>query len=1135
MAAKKLLTLTLISIILLPLFTFSQELELSLLWRTNQKTFLESAATVADINNDGRDEVIIAGREELIALQKQGKELWRWDTRKRFITYPAVLKRDGQSALIYAADNSGLITCLDGKEGKITWQAELNDAAEWSASAVSDLDGDGIAEVIQTDIKGTVWVFNALTGIIKQQTKVNGKPASPALGDLDGDGKEEIVVITNEGILYAISGDGEILWERKIGGFSETWATSSPVIFAASDGKSYVAAASSSGEFYCLNGAGDIQWQHKVRGPVASTISVGDFDQNGTADIFLITQLGVIYRYDESGAVLWDIDMQGRSLAPGAIIDVNNDGKLEYVLSTQQGNFLALNNEGDIIFNHQFNTRTINVTPAFGDVARGTNDLEVVLTGGEAGESLCFGTPALKDSKKQWISYRGNHQNKGSWFGLAQSDNLRMIPQNLVWNKLFTVENIQFNVYNPTPGKEPLKATATCIRPDGSKLMGVSRIIGKKGLLKLPVTFDVPGDYKLSWTLNSSKGDLLFSDSRNITMQPFKNDRALVQQTIKELDVSANEIEKILPLSAKALRRQMIEIKTKSDALEPKQDGLPLSSGKGAVETLEATTEIVENAKRAMKISNAVNKAAALGIGTSIIAFEGDKWENRDVDKQLPKVVSNPVKISHVTLPGEHQPVPIMLFNITDQLLNVRVQINNTNNGIEVKPLRSVSTPTSMGNNSWDALPEMDESGVISIPALSSREVWLDIEIGDVQPGIHNLDILFYALNGATVVNAPNNPHAVPAPETKVELSLDILPFNMVPPGDFRLCTWSPSEGIVVDDLLAHGNNVFIVPTGNFQYNAKGELENIDFSKLDTILRQFADNDVFLLVYGFPEIKGEFGGASFKNDLKFYLDTLVNYMKNKGIDTDHFSLYSIDEPGGHGWDSVNKLVAYGEMVHEINDEIMIYMDGGGELPMFEAMAKVVDVWVTPFDWLQEEIPEMDVVRNNGKNLWSYNCTYSTSRPVGPNTKNINILYEYRTAALQAFSQGANGIGFWCYNAGRENPWMRIKNEYNLIYPGRTKPVTSRRWEAVREGIEDYRILAALQDYLENTNESSSNKEIRNKINHLVNVSLPELVNEGFLAMKIGLSRDAIDLASNENKMNTFRKEMMECVKEIGKN
>ncbi|MCK5277010.1 MAG: DUF4091 domain-containing protein, partial [Cyclobacteriaceae bacterium] len=505
------------------------------------------------------------------------------------------------------------------------------------------------------------------------------------------------------------------------------------------------------------------------------------------------------------------------------------------------------------------------------------------------------------------------------------------------------------------------------------------------------------------------------------------------------------------------------------------------------------------------------------------------KWDSRSVDKQLPENVANPLKLSHDVVPGEHQPIPLVLFNITNQILQVKVEIGNTDEDIQVTPLYSVLTLSSLGEDSWDALPEMDESGVISIPPLSSREVWIDINIGDVKAGLHKIDIQLYALNGAGVVDAPDNPHAVPAPETKVELSLNVLPFEMAAAGDFRLCTWSPSTGPVIEDLLAHGNNVFIIPQGKLIYNDE-KLGDVDFSEIGKIIEQFEGTDVFLLSYGLPSIKSEFGSDQFKSEYISYLDKMIKYLDSKGIDSDHFALYAIDEPGGHGWDAVNKVVDFGKLVHTTYPDVMIYMDGGGELPMFKAMAEVMDVWVPPYDWLPEDIPEMDVVRSVGKNLWSYNCTYSTSRPVGPNVKNINIPYEFRTAALMAFNQGATGIGYWCYNAGKENPWMRIKSEYNLIYPGRTRPVTSRRWEAVREGIEDYRILAVLQKYLD----KPGDEEAKNKIKHLIEASLPELVDGGFQAMKIGLSRESIDLMSNETKVNTFRKEMIECVKLITK-
>ena len=186
---------------------FAQKLQLDKEWTSNIKSFLESAPTVADIDNDGRDEVLVAGQEELIALDKNGDVIWRWKTRRRFMTYPTVLKREKETALIYAADNSGQMTCLNGK-GKVVWQADLNGNAEWSASVVADVDGNGLYEVIQTDITGTVWLFDALSGKVIGQTKLdNGLPVSPAVGDINGDGKLEIVISTNDGVVSVLSSE----------------------------------------------------------------------------------------------------------------------------------------------------------------------------------------------------------------------------------------------------------------------------------------------------------------------------------------------------------------------------------------------------------------------------------------------------------------------------------------------------------------------------------------------------------------------------------------------------------------------------------------------------------------------------------------------------------------------------------------------------------------------------------------------------------------------------------------------------------------------------------------------------------------------------------------------------------------
>ena len=96
-----------------------------MLWRTDAGTYLESGPTVADQNGAGLYETNVAGREELIALNGDGQVLWRWKAPGRFMTYPSVWFREGQTPLLYAGDTSGALTCLYGA-GAVVWQKQLD-------------------------------------------------------------------------------------------------------------------------------------------------------------------------------------------------------------------------------------------------------------------------------------------------------------------------------------------------------------------------------------------------------------------------------------------------------------------------------------------------------------------------------------------------------------------------------------------------------------------------------------------------------------------------------------------------------------------------------------------------------------------------------------------------------------------------------------------------------------------------------------------------------------------------------------------------------------------------------------------------------------------------------------------------
>ncbi|HWR99375.1 MAG TPA: PQQ-binding-like beta-propeller repeat protein, partial [Prolixibacteraceae bacterium] len=357
---KQLFQLLLMTFLIPPVLVQAQsKVEISRLWKTDVNSFLENSAVLAHLNGNEESHVLVAGREDLIALDSNGKEIWTYRSKGRYMMSPSILESKNKPSLVYATDVLGNLRCHDSK-GKVLWETKLSAGTSWSAPAVADLNGTGNYSIVQGDESGSVFAVDALTGKPIWKSSIKGKPSSPALGDLDGKNGLEIAYLSTDGILSVLHPDGSPYWERNIGGSCQTWGNAAPVIFVASDGEARVFTASADGEAFCFSGTGTKLWSRRVKGAVASTLSAGDIDQNGVADLFLITQLGVIYRFAENGELLWNIDMQGRTLGSGSIIDLNGDNQQEYIFCTQDGHLQALDLHGKTVYDYNFGHRTIN-------------------------------------------------------------------------------------------------------------------------------------------------------------------------------------------------------------------------------------------------------------------------------------------------------------------------------------------------------------------------------------------------------------------------------------------------------------------------------------------------------------------------------------------------------------------------------------------------------------------------------------------------------------------------------------------------------------------------------------------------------------------------------------------------------
>ena len=393
---------------------------------------------------------------------------------------------------------------------------------------------------------------------------------------------------------------------------------------------------------------------------------------------------------------------------------------------------------------------------------------------------------------------------------------------------------------NPRPGNEVLNARVSCIRPDDSRQVAVGKVVGRSGLLKIPLTIAAPGGYRFEWMLSDRSDATLVAGSRELTLEKYVNDRALAQRAVLALqnamgtkNTSPNGTDLVA-----AMQQEALAIEDEARALAPLQAAVPGSAPAFSAKIDGRTAALNARAMRALALANVAALIRGNAPGSKVVAFKGTMWENRDVNMQLPSEMAIPLQIIRRCVPGERESVSIKLLNVTLDAATVGVRVKPESNGPAVTVYEVKPVETNQGAIAWDPIVPLN-GGTIAIPSLETREIWLDIDLAGVEAGTHRIEIVFDA----------------DANETKAEISLNVLPFEMAGPGAMRLCCWARYDGGAVEDLLAHGNNVF---TANLPpvtvTEGKPPKIDVDFTILDRFIAPFSGHNVALLMGGIPSL-----------------------------------------------------------------------------------------------------------------------------------------------------------------------------------------------------------------------------------------------------------------------------------------
>ena len=455
-----------------------------------------------------------------------------------------------------------------------------------------------------------------------------------------------------------------------------------------------------------------------------------------------------------------------------------------------------------------------------------------------------------------------------------------------------------------------------------------------------------------------------------------------------------------------------------------------------------------------------------LGVAArGLLIYELNPW---DLPKStdLPTAdVAEPEEVALTALRGEYVTHALGVANATREPL--RVQITSTDwlspNGMERLPARdhlalreAVEVGLRGGGVIRDALPDLDPAHHLSIPSGRNGILWMTVDAHDMPAGIWVL--------GLKVM-----PLLQPELRRNLRVVLRVLPVD-IPRGprpftsNWYSFTHQPSKyypDAAAEDLKAHYTNVIHTRVGFPEYDADGKMtKDADFTRIEEDMERFGIEGVHFLIgrfyHWFPPQLGNKGEWTEEQQERFaYLIKRVRqFFEGHGLTVEDFSWYARDEPTTV--ETAQSVVNFGKRLQLVDPQQRVFVTTYSKVTKeaIEMMLPYVNLWVPSLglsDWQHELIASR---RDEGVRFFSYSVISKAS----------NAYWAYRLSAWRALRYDYEGIGFWCYDdvggPGLVN-WDDTdgkKSDYAVIYEGAQRPVTSVRWEAWRQGVQDYRYV-----------------------------------------------------------------------------
>ena len=201
----------------------------------------------------------------------------------------------------------------------------------------------------------------------------------------------------------------------------------------------------------------------------------------------------------------------------------------------------------------------------------------------------------------------------------------------------------------------------------------------------------------------------------------------------------------------------------------------------------------------------------------------------------------------------------------------------------------------------------------------------------------------------------------------------------------------------------------------------------------------------------------------FEEFISQFMPALQAHLDELGV-LDSYVQHLADEPIDANAESYKHIAG---LVRKYAPKIRII-----EASTCKQLVDYIDVLVPLLDDYDKNMSFYEERKRRGNEVWFYTCLAPTGRY--PNRLIDYSLVKVRILHWINFKYGLVGYLHWGYNYWTEKPFEDVENEPShpfplppgdpfIVYPGKSGPLDSIRFEALRDGVEDYELFKLLAE------------------------------------------------------------------------